>query len=103
MFSWTPTEAQGPGTNSITVRVTDDGVPPLSDTKTFSVTVSEVNSAPSLTHIFSKTVIEGQLLTFTNTASDPDLPTNTLTFSSLNAPTGVTLNPVTGVLSWTPT
>ena len=28
-FSWTPTEAQGPGVYSITVRVTDNGTPPL--------------------------------------------------------------------------
>jgi VCBS repeat-containing protein len=47
LFSWTPTEAQGPGTYPITVRVTDNGSPPLSDTRTFTVTVIEVNGAPS--------------------------------------------------------
>jgi hypothetical protein len=36
-FTWTPTEAQGPGTNTITVKVTDNGVPALSDTKSFTV------------------------------------------------------------------
>src|ERR1043166_5512574 len=30
-FSWTPTEAQGPGTYSVTVRVTDDGIPNRSE------------------------------------------------------------------------
>src|SRR5207249_4935884 len=45
-ISWTPTEAQGPSTNTVTVRVTDNGSPVLSDTKSFTVTVREVNSAP---------------------------------------------------------
>jgi alpha-L-rhamnosidase len=39
-FSWVTTNAAAPGTNSITVRVTDNGTPPLSDAKTFSVFVS---------------------------------------------------------------
>src|SRR5205807_2554831 len=38
VFSWTPTAAQI-GTNNFTVTVTDHGVPPLSDTKSFSVMV----------------------------------------------------------------
>src|SRR6185369_14922161 len=29
VLTWTPTEAQGPGSYSVTVRVTDDGSPPL--------------------------------------------------------------------------
>jgi hypothetical protein len=37
IFSWTPTEAQGPSTNLITVRVTDDGTPSLSTTQSFTV------------------------------------------------------------------
>ena len=39
VFSWTPTEAQGPSTNTITVRVTDNGSPALSDSRTFTVIV----------------------------------------------------------------
>ena len=38
LFVWTPTAAQTPGTNAVTVRVTDDGVPPLSSAQTFTVT-----------------------------------------------------------------
>jgi hypothetical protein len=34
-FSWAATNVAAPGTNSVTVRVTYNGVPPLSDTKTF--------------------------------------------------------------------
>jgi len=45
-FSWIPTEAQGPGTYSVTVVVADSGIPPLSDVALFTVTVHEVNQAP---------------------------------------------------------
>jgi hypothetical protein len=36
----TPSEAQGPATHTITVRVTDDGIPPLSDTNSLTVVVA---------------------------------------------------------------
>ncbi len=39
LFSWTPTRAQAPNTYNLTARVTDSGSPPLSDAKTFNVTV----------------------------------------------------------------
>ena len=39
LFTWTPTAAQAPGTYPVTVRVTDNGTPPLSATRSFSVTV----------------------------------------------------------------
>ena len=39
MFTWTPAANQVPGTNVVTVRVTDDGVPNLSTTRTFSIVV----------------------------------------------------------------
>ncbi|HWH72049.1 MAG TPA: lamin tail domain-containing protein, partial [Candidatus Sulfotelmatobacter sp.] len=39
LFAWRPTSAQTPGTNTITLRVTDDGVPPLSATATFVIRV----------------------------------------------------------------
>src|SRR5205814_6795365 len=46
VISWTPSEAQGPSTNTITVVVADNGVPALSATNSFTVTVREVNLAP---------------------------------------------------------
>ncbi|PYJ79472.1 MAG: hypothetical protein DME22_25425 [Verrucomicrobia bacterium] len=39
VFVWTPTGTQGPGVYPVTVRVIDNGFPPLSDTSTFSITV----------------------------------------------------------------
>src|SRR5204862_459736 len=103
VLTWTPTEAQGPSTNTITVKVTDDGTPALSATNSFTVVVNEVNSAPVLTVPSDQTINELSTLVVTNTASDSDLPANTLSFGLVSAPAGVLLDANTGVLSWTPT
>jgi len=93
VFTWTPTEAQGPGTYSITLRATDNGSPALTASQTISVTVNEVNSPPVLAAIANRTINEQTLLTFTASATDPDLPAQTLTYSlDLGAPTGATIN-----------
>ncbi|MEM3119124.1 MAG: tandem-95 repeat protein, partial [Nitrososphaerales archaeon] len=73
------------------------------DTATVSVTVSAVNDAPVLNAIGDKTVDELSLLTFTASATDADIPANTLTFSLVGAPAGASINPSTGVFTWTPT
>ena len=100
--SWTPTEAQGPGTYAVTVQVTDSGSPALSATTGFTVTVSEVNQAPVLATIANRSVAEGTTLTFVASATDVDLPQNSLTYSLVSAPAGATIDPATGAFTWTP-
>jgi hypothetical protein len=102
-ISWIPSEGQGPSTNTITVVVTDNGSPNLSDTESFIVTVSEVNTAPVLTIPDNQTINELTTLNVSASATDPDLPTNTLAFSLVSAPSGMTINTNTGSISWTPT
>jgi hypothetical protein len=103
VFTWTPTEAQGPGTYTFTVQVCDSFEPPACASQEVTLTVTEVNLAPVLGQIGSKTTPEMVLLTFTATATDPDLPAQTLTFSLVGAPTGAAIDPATGVFTWTPT
>src|SRR5207245_199030 len=103
VLSWTPAEAQGQSTNTLAVKVTDNGSPALSATNSFTVVVTEVNSAPVLTVPANQTINELSALVLTNTATDTDLPSNTLTFELVSGPSGVAVNPTTGVLSWTPT
>jgi hypothetical protein len=104
VFLWTPTEAQGPGSYRFAVRVTDDGTPALTVLERITVTVNEVNRAPVLTAVGPQQVNEGSLFQFQLVASDPDIPTNTLTFSlPQGGPIGLSLDPVQGLLSWTPT
>jgi len=102
IFMWTPTEAQGPGSYPVTIRVMDSASPPASVTETITITVNESNSAPVLAVVANKTVLEGTLLTFTNSATDSDIPAQTLSFSLTGAPTGASINASNGVFSWTP-
>ena len=53
----------------------------VDDFETINITVSEVNQAPVLAAIGNKSIDEGSLLTFTASATDPDLPANNLSFS----------------------
>ncbi|MCB9135103.1 MAG: tandem-95 repeat protein [Anaerolineales bacterium] len=104
LFTWTPTEAQGPGAYPITIRVTDNGTPALSDFETITVSVNEINLAPTLDPLPNQTVNELSPLAFTANAADIDLPANTLTFSvEIGAPDGVSIDSSTGLFTWTPT
>ena len=103
VLAWTPTELQGPGTYLISIGVTDNGIPALSATNSFTVVVNEVNRAPVLTTaVRDFRVAAGATLVFTNTATDADIPTNTLVFLlDLDAPAGAQLDRNTGVFVWT--
>ncbi len=109
-FSWTPTTGQSSGSPyTVSFTVTDNGSPPLSDTKTVSITVlaPSTNNPPTLNIPGAQTVNEGSPLTFTVTSSDPDTPVQTVTLSASGLPSGASFptvngNPVTGTLSWTP-
>lgn len=103
LINWTPTEAQGPSTNQITVQVTDNGAPGLSASQTFAVVVKEVNAAPVLEPIADQVFTYGSVFTVQAVATDSDLPVNTLTFSLDQAPTDATINANGGLISWTPT
>ncbi|HMP84040.1 MAG TPA: PQQ-dependent sugar dehydrogenase [Verrucomicrobiota bacterium] len=104
VFTWTPTEEQGPSTNSISVIVTDDGTPSLTATQTFVVVVTEVNEAPQLTALPDQFVVEGDRLSVTNIATDEDLPVNLLTFSlGDGAPEGAQIDTATGIIDWSTT
>lgn len=69
-----------------------------------SATFSNValNQPPVLAAIPNQTLLAGATLTLTNSAVDPDVPSQLLAFSLLNPPTGATLNAADGVLTWRP-
>jgi autotransporter-associated beta strand protein len=100
LFTWTPSEAQGPGTYNFSVRVSDGA---LTSDQPVAATVNEVNAAPVLATIPAQTINEGALFTFTASTSDPDLPSNTLTYSLIGAPTGAAIDASSGVFTWSPT
>jgi hypothetical protein len=102
IISWTPTEAQGPATNTFITIVTDDGVPSRSATNSFTVVVNEVNTRPTLQAIPDQSVHYGTPISIQAVASDPDLPRNLLTFSIAQGPTDLSINPTNGLITWTP-
>ena len=102
-IQWPTGEVNGPSTNLFTVIARDNGLPPLSATNALTVVVREVNQAPVLPALPSFRISEGQTLRYTNSATDPDLPAQTLTYSfGSGVPTGLTLNSSNAVLNWTP-
>jgi hypothetical protein len=101
IISWTPTRSQGPAAYDFTTIVTDGGSPPLSATNHFTVTVTEVNSAPSLPAQTNRTIPELSQLTVTNTATDSDIPANVPTYTLIDPPAGATID-TNGIISWTP-
>src|SRR5206468_3952543 len=102
VLTWTPSEAQGPSTNTITVKVTDNGAPVQSATNSFTRSEERREGEETLTVPGKQTINEISALVVTNTATDTALPPNTLTFALVNGPSGVAVDPTTGVLTWTP-
>ena len=100
-FTWTPTEAQGPSTNRISIVASDHGSPSLSTTRSFWVWVTEVNTAPTLQPIPSQTVNQGDTLRLKAVATDDDLPPNRLTFLlGPGFPAGVRIDATSGEILW---
>ncbi|MGZ5544762.1 MAG: lamin tail domain-containing protein, partial [Limisphaerales bacterium] len=103
VFTWTPSEQQGPGSYQVTVLATDNGTPARTALVRFNVTVNESNQAPALDPISNATIPDSTLFAFTATATDADVPTNSLNFSlGAGAPAGTAIDPVTGRFTWTP-
>ena len=92
----------GPGTYEIWTVVTDTGVPPLSATNSFKVTVNEVNSPPVLQSLTDAILSGGEAFTFLNSASDNDKPANSITYQLIEAPPGAAIDANNGLVTWTP-
>jgi hypothetical protein len=98
VLAWTPTEAQGPSTNEITVTVTD-GVGTV--TNSFVIAVLEENTLPTLAGATNATINELAGYTQNLVPGDVDIPAQSLTVTLLSGPTGLVVT--NGVLAWTPT
>ena len=89
-FTWTPTEAQGPGVYTVTIRVSDDGLPTLDDFKMIQITVDEVNLPPVAADDFFNGTEDTPLLVTPPGVllndSDPDIPVQELSAVLDSAP-----------------
>jgi hypothetical protein len=106
VFTWTPSQSQSPGTNVITVIATNNDVfdtvhPQLRATNLFTVIVQEVNQAPTLPVISTRTVAALSLLTVTNAAAETNIHAATAGYTLVNPPAGLAIS-AAGVITWTP-
>lgn len=87
--------ANGVAVNSTGLYIADTG------NNRIRLAIAPPNSPPSLTSPGNKTVSEGANLSFALQATDPNA-TQTLTYSMTGAPSGATLDNITGAFSYTP-
>ena len=105
-LTWTPTENQE-GVYSVTVWAIDyydeESGQVSSDSVTFSITVNEVNLAPSIEEI-SDQVVEITGLSLQVVATDTDLPAQALTYSldQTSLDMGISITEDGGLISWVP-
>ncbi len=97
LLSWTPSYDDA-GTYTVTLAATDDGEPSLTATTSLTITVLNANRAPILSPVGNQVVAEGQALSFTLIATDPD--GDVLTYAATNLPSGATFSGNT--FTWTP-
>ncbi|TPH12124.1 Ig-like domain-containing protein, partial [Litorilituus lipolyticus] len=100
VVQWTPTEGIL-SSGAVTLTVSDGA---LSDNEIFTISVTSVNDAPSITSTAGTMATEDVQYSYAASVSDSDDSNNgvDLTWSLTNAPTGMTVSSV-GVVQWTPT
>jgi hypothetical protein len=101
ILTWTTTTALPAGTYTNVIMVLDS-VSQLSATNSFIVQVLSP-PPPVLTVPPTQAIYAGQTLVVTNYATNSVFPSCTFTFGIVSAPAGVSINPTSGVLTWTPT
>lgn len=100
-FFWRPTEAQGPGSHKVVVRVADRRSPERHAEARFTVDVREVNAPPVLASIADRRVEAAESLAFTVKGKDPDQPAAKLRFDLLpGGPAGARVDARTGEFRW---
>lgn len=78
-------------------------LPPYSMATVIINTGVATNAPPQFTSVAgNQTLDPGQTLTLTNTATDPNQPAQTISFSLPLAPSGATLNSSNGIFTWRP-
>ncbi len=97
--------APPPGTTAqsytLTITATDDGASPLSATATVTVGVHDVAS-PTIDTIYSQSITQGYTfqLDVAHYTHDDNYPAFPLTYSLTSAPSGATIDPNTGIITW---
>lgn len=101
-FLWKPIADMAPGDYTATVLMTQEKNTDVRVDSKLKITIKQPNTTPVIMLTESAIVVLGQEFTTTATATDADA-TDTLTFSlGSGSPEGLTIDPKTGQLKWTP-
>jgi len=101
VISWIPSEGQGDASN-IQIAVTDGGENgTVAAVEVFSITVTAINNGPQITSSPSTSALENVEYQYQVIASDSDDALNELSFSLINAPSGMSIS-ISGLISWLP-
>ena len=95
---WVPTSDQI-GTHIVRIAVTDDAVDSLTTYQQFILTVESANVAPVFNSTAGKVAKEESAYNYAVSVNDA----NNVTFELTTKPAGMSINPRTGEISWTPT
>lgn len=105
--SATRTFSGNPGlssTMSFAIHVTATDVQNATASDDFQLNLdNSVNDNPVLATIGDKKPVEGATTVFTISATDADVPADTLTFSASGLPSGATFDPASRTFTWKPT
>ncbi len=96
LIQWTPTAT---GAFPVVLRVRD--LAGETAAQTFTVAVANLNRGPQITSVPPDSATAEATYSYTATATDPDAG-DTISWMLVQAPAGMTLNPATGVILWTP-
>jgi hypothetical protein len=99
LIQWTPTNSQV-GSNTVVVVVIDGNGG--QDTQTYTINVANTNDDPTITSSAIILATEDTLYSYDVDADDEDSG-DTLTYSLTTAPSGMSIDSATGLISWTPT
>jgi len=102
VIQWNTSEKDGGTTATVTVVARDGGVPAAVANRTFTVTVVDVNDPPVISRVAPQSLAVGGVLLVDVDATDSDFPVQNITFSLTSAPSGASINPQTGVITWSP-
>jgi hypothetical protein len=102
-FRFTP-DASQIGNHLVTFTVTDQGIPPASDSETITITVGNTNRPPVLSPIGNRNAVVGTSTQIALSATDPDHDALKLACTGLPADAALTdFGNGTGVINWSPT
>lgn len=102
VLSWATTTALKAGNYTNVIKVTDNDSPYFGATNSFVIVILTNPPPPVLTVPPTQAIYAGQLLDVFISATNIVFPNDTYSYETNSAPAGVSIDPVTGELTWTP-